>query len=193
MCAALVEASPLRANNDDVILIAIVLVYIRHHWIGKHPLAGTELPAWGLPAMSRRVWAVWRTVASPRHVRIVLYNPCSCCYSMLRSVDTWTGDLFRKPLADVDQVKVKVYSSRRQKSHMQRQWARLARRGRCAGCGPHCPPVSRNNPARDEASGAPRAGRSSACFSGLISGVRVLSPALSGGRRGFRGGVTLSR
>ena len=102
MCAALVEASPLGANNGDVILKAIVLVYIRHHWIEKHPLAGTELPAWGLPAMSRRVWAVWRTVASPRHVRIVLYNPCSCCYSMLRSVDTWTGDLFRQPLADVD-------------------------------------------------------------------------------------------
>ena len=55
--------------------------------------------------MSRRVWAVWRTVASPRHVRILLYNPCSCCYSMLRSVDTWTDDLFpptprrRGPLA----------------------------------------------------------------------------------------------
>ena len=90
-------ASPLGANNDDVILKAIVLVYIRHHWIEKHPSRRTELPAWGLPAMSRRVWAVWRTVASPRHVRIVLYNPCSCCYSMLRSVDTWTGDLFRKP------------------------------------------------------------------------------------------------
>ena len=95
-------ASPLGANNDDVILKAIVLVYIRHHWIEKRPSRRTELPAWGLPAMSRRVWAVWRTVASPRHVRIVLYNPCSCCYSMLRSVDTWTGDLFRKPLADVD-------------------------------------------------------------------------------------------
>jgi hypothetical protein len=95
-------ASPLGANNDDVILKAIVLVYIRHHWIEKNPSRRTELPAWGLPAMSRRVWAVWRTVASPRHVRIVLYNPCSCCYSMLRSVDTWTGDLFRKPLTDVD-------------------------------------------------------------------------------------------
>ena len=80
------EASPL--GGGDVILKAIVLVYIRHHWIEKHPLAGTELPAWGLPAMSRRVWAVRRTVASPRHVRIVLYNPCSCCYSLLRSVDT---------------------------------------------------------------------------------------------------------
>ena len=60
--------------------------------------------------------------------------------------------------------------------------------GLVRGCGPHCPPVSRKNPARDEASGAPRAGRSSASFSGLISGVRVLSPALSGGRPGFRGG-----
>ena len=56
------------------------------------------------------------------------------------------------------------------------------------GCGPHCPPVSRKNPARDEASRAPLAGRGSASFSGLISGVRVLSPALSGGRPGFRGG-----
>ena len=53
MCAALVEASPLGANNDDVILKAIVLVYIRHHWIEKHPSRRTELPAWGLPAMSR--------------------------------------------------------------------------------------------------------------------------------------------
>ena len=58
------------------------------HGIEKHPLAGTELPAWGLPAMYRSAWAVWRTVASPRNVRIVIYNPCSCCFSMLRSVDT---------------------------------------------------------------------------------------------------------
>ena len=35
--------------------------------------------------------------------------------------------------------KVKVYSSRRQKSHMQRQWARLARRGLCAGVVPTAP------------------------------------------------------
>ena len=89
-------------RKSDEILKAIVHVYIRHHWIEKNSSRRTELPAWGLPAMSRRVWAVWRTVASPRHVRIVLYNPCSCCYSMLRSVDTWTGDLFRQPLADVD-------------------------------------------------------------------------------------------
>ena len=60
--------------------------------------------------------------------------------------------------------------------------------GMVRGYGPHCPPVSRKNPARDEASGAPRAGRGSASFSGLVSGVRVLSPALSGGRPGFRGG-----
>ena len=32
----------------------------------------------------------------------------------------------------------------------------------------------------------------SASFSGLISGVRVLSPALSGGRPGFRGGNPIS-
>ena len=85
----------LGANNGDVILKATVLVYIRHHWIEKHPSRRTELPAWGLPAMSRRVWAVWRTVAPPRHVRIVLYNPCPCCYSIPRSMDTWTNDLFR--------------------------------------------------------------------------------------------------
>ena len=101
LCTALWEASPLGANND-VILTAIVLVYIRHHWIEKHPLAATELPAWGPPAMSRRARAAWRTVDSPRHVRIVLYNPCSCCYIMISSVDTWTNDLFRQPLADVD-------------------------------------------------------------------------------------------
>ena len=39
---------------------------------------------------------------------------------------------------------------------------------------------------RDEASGAPRAGRGSASFSGLISGVWVLSPALSGVRGAAR-------
>ena len=49
------------------------------------------------------------------------------------------------------------------------------RAGLVRGCGPHCPPVSRNNPVRDEASRAPRVGRGSASFSGLISGVRVLS------------------
>ena len=36
---------------------------------------------------------------------------------------------------------------------MQRQWARLACRGWCAS-GPHCPPVPRKDPARDEASEA---------------------------------------
>ena len=51
---------------------AVVLVYIRHHWIENHPLAATELPAWGPPAMFQRAWAVWKTVASLRHVRIVL-------------------------------------------------------------------------------------------------------------------------
>ena len=72
MCAALAEASPLGANNGDVMLKAIVFVYIHHHLIEKHPLAATELPAWGPPAMFQRAWAVWKTVASLRHVRIVL-------------------------------------------------------------------------------------------------------------------------
>ena len=74
---------------------------------------------------------------------------------------------------------------------MQRQWARLARRGWCAGVVPTAPPVPRKNPARDEASEAPRAGRGSASSAGLMSSVvsaRVLSSALSGGRPGFRGG-----
>ena len=57
-------------------------------------------------------------------------------------------------------------------------------------CGPHCPPVPRKDTAKDEAREAPRAGRGRASISGLISGVRVLSPALSGGRPGFRGGLT---
>ena len=92
-------------------------------------------------------------------------------------------------LLTVKSSQVKVYSSRRQKSHMQRQWARLARRGWCAGVvSSHCPPVPRKDPAKDEASEAPRAGRGSVSFSGLVSGVRVLSPALSVGRPGFRGG-----
>ena len=83
---------------------------------------------------------------------------------------------------------VKVYSSRRQKKPYAEAVGQTGAQGLVRGCGPHCPPVSRKNPARDEASGAPRAGRGSASFSGLISGVRVLSPALSGGRPGFRGG-----
>ena len=44
--------------------------------------------------------------------------------------------------------------------------------GLVRGCGPHCPPVSRKNPARDEASGAPRAGRGSASFSSLAESFR---------------------
>ena len=85
---------------------------------------------------------------------------------------------------------VKVYSSRRQKKPYADALGKTGAQGLVCGCGPHCPQV---NPARDEASGPPRAGRGSASFSGLISGVRVLSPALSGGRPGFRGGVTPSR
>ena len=38
-----------------------------------------------------------------------------------------------------DSSQVKVYSYRRQTGHMQRQWARLTRRGRCAGVVPTCP------------------------------------------------------
>ena len=84
---------------------------------------------------------------------------------------------------------VKVYSSRRQKKPYAEAVGQTGAQGLVRGCGPHCPPVSRKNHARDEASGAPRAGRGSASFSvsGLISGVRVLSSALSGGRPGFRG------
>ena len=69
MCAALVEASPLGANNDEVILKAIVLVYIRHHWIEKHPSRRTELPAWGLPAIS--VCVENRRFTSPRSYRYI--------------------------------------------------------------------------------------------------------------------------
>ena len=41
--------------------------------------------------------------------------------------------------------------------------------GPVRGCGPHCPPVPRKDPARDQASEAPRAGRGSASFPGLMS------------------------
>ena len=47
--------------------------------------------------------------------------------------------------------------------------------GLVRGCGPHCPPVPQKDPARDEASEAPRAGWGSANLSGLISGARVHS------------------
>ena len=44
---------------------------------------------------------------------------------------------------------VKVYSSRRQESHVQRRRVTGAGAG-ARGCGPHNPPVSRKSPARDE-------------------------------------------
>ena len=47
--------------------------------------------------------------------------------------------------------KVKVYSSRRQDSHLQRRRVTGAGAG-ARGCGPHHPPVSRKSPARDEPS-----------------------------------------
>ena len=46
---------------------------------------------------------------------------------------------------------VKVYSSRRQESHVQRRRVTGAGAG-ARGCGPHHPPVSRKSPARDESS-----------------------------------------
>ena len=98
MCAALAEASPLGANNGDVILKAIVLVYVRHHWIEKHPLAATELPAWGSPAMSRSALAVWR---SSLHLAtfVSFYTIfVRVAIVLLRDLDTWTGNLFRQPL-----------------------------------------------------------------------------------------------
>ena len=64
--------------------------------------------------------------------------------------------------------------------------------GLVRGFGPHCLADPRIDPARAETSEAPRAGRGSASFSWLISGVRVLSPALSGGRPGFRAGNPIS-
>ena len=71
---------------------------------------------------------------------------------------------------------------------MQRQWARLARRGWCAGVVPTAPRSLERIRREMRQAEPPRAGRGSASFSGLISGVRVLSPALSRGRPGFRGG-----
>ena len=73
------------------------------------------------------------------------------------------------------QVKVKVYSSGGKKKPYAEAVGQTGAQGLVRGCGPHCPPVSRKDPARDEASGAPRAGWGSASFSGLISGVQVLS------------------
>ena len=49
------------------------------------------------------------------------------------------------------QSQVKVYSSRRQESHVQRRRVTGAGAG-ARGCGPHHPPVSRKSPARDESS-----------------------------------------
>ena len=91
MCAALVEASPLGENNDDVILKAIVLVCIRHHWIEKNPFAGTELPAWGPPACPEAPGLFGEPslhLATSVSFYTILVR---CCYSMLRSVDTWTN------------------------------------------------------------------------------------------------------
>ena len=107
------------------------------------------------------------------------------------ALDTGTRPLVGAPLAETRANKprvcdyllgrtwpsqVKVYSSRRQKSHMQRQWARLARRGWCAGIVPTAP-RSLERIRREMRQAEPPG----ASFSGLISGVRVLSPALSGG------------
>ena len=65
-------ASPLGANNDDVILKAIVLVYIRHHWIEKHPSRRTELPAWGPRNVPTRLVCVEnRRFTSPRSYRSI--------------------------------------------------------------------------------------------------------------------------
>jgi hypothetical protein len=50
-----------------------------------------------------------------------------------------------------DKSNVKVYSSRRQESHVQRRRVTGAGAG-ARGCGPHHPPVSRKSPARDESS-----------------------------------------
>ena len=75
---------------------------------------------------------------------------------------------------------LKVYFSQRQKKLHAEAVGQTGAQGLVRGYGSHCPPVPRKDPARDEASEAPRAGRGSASFFGLISGVRVLSPAISG-------------
>ena len=57
----------------------------------------------------------------------------------------------RGHMAAVKPSEVKVYSSRRQESHVQRRRVTGAGAG-ARGCGPHHPPVSRKSPARDESS-----------------------------------------
>jgi len=58
---------------------------------------------------------------------------------------------FNKAHASLKVKKVKVNSSRRQESHVQRRRVTGAGAG-ARGCGPHHPPVSRKSPARDESS-----------------------------------------
>ena len=83
--------------------------------------------------------------AWPRWLYIPLLLPPLETGSRL-SVETGNRDLqeflpkFCQTLTNCQESsQVKVYSSRRQKSHMQRQWARLARRGWCAGVVPTAP------------------------------------------------------
>ena len=69
--------------------------------------------------------------------------------------------------------------------------------GLVRGFGPHCLADPRIDPARAETSEAPRAGRGSASFSGLMSGVRnnnsgALSCSLRGAARVQGGGNPIS-
>ena len=64
---------------------------------------------------------------------------------LLTSYDP-SGQVFKSKSSQV-----KVYSSRRKESHVQRRRVMGAGAG-ARGCGPHHPPVSRKSPARDESS-----------------------------------------
>ena len=87
---------------------------------------------------------------------------------------------------------VKVYSSQRQKSHLQRQWARLARRGWCAGVVPTAPWSLERIRREMKQAKPPARARGSTSFPGLISAARMPPPALSGGGPGSGGGNPFS-
>ena len=59
---------------------------------------------------------------------------------------------------------------------MQRRWARLARRGWCAGVVPTAPRSLERIRREMRQAEPPARGGAAQAFSGLISGVRVLSP-----------------
>ena len=110
----------------------------------SRPTTAHQLTVWVKLLRSKvLLYAMTSIILSMLQAMISIIHSPTACFGTSSACEN------QCPLSSVGQSQVKVYSSQRQESHVQRRRVTGAGAG-ARGCGPHHPPVSRKSPARED-------------------------------------------